>query len=258
MTEPSFVAIPERPFVTLNVALSADGKLAPVDGGKVSFGGAEDRAQMELLRAEADGVLIGGGTLRVEDPPLVIRDPELRGRRVAAKGSPHPRNIAVCSVLPENLERMNFFRSPDTDKLVFTTERTPRGLLEGAKRYVQVEVVPAHESGRVNLVEVLRRLVAMGVGHLLLEGGGELNFSMLQAGLIDEIYMTICPFIFGGRTAPTPFDGAGFGRDSVCKLSLVSHRVGLRGEIFVRYRIMRGTPPTVTPSLSFVHGFEIS
>jgi 5-amino-6-(5-phosphoribosylamino)uracil reductase len=258
MTEPSLAVIRERPFVTLNVAESADGKLAPVDGGKVTFGGAEDRAQMELLRADADGVLIGGGTLRIEDPALIIRDPEIRSRRVAAKGSPHPRNITVCSVLPENLERMNFFRSPETDKLVFTTERTPRGLREAAERHARVEVVPADSFGRVDLVEALRRLVSIGVSHLLLEGGGELNFSMLQAGLIDQIYITICPFVFGGRTAPTPFDGAGFSRDSVCKLSLVSHRVGSSGEIFVRYRVLLGTPPTVTCSPLFAHGFEIS
>ena len=55
--------------MTLNVAESADGKLAPIDGGKINFGSPEDRAQMEALRAEADGVLIGGGTLRAEDPP---------------------------------------------------------------------------------------------------------------------------------------------------------------------------------------------
>ena len=116
---------PGRPFVTLNVAQSADGKLAPIDRGKINFGSAEDRAQMDMLRALADGVLIGGGTLRAEDPPLMIRDPAIRDRRTAAKGSPHPRNITVCSILPENLADMKFFRSPDTEKLVFTTERTP-------------------------------------------------------------------------------------------------------------------------------------
>ena len=125
MTASRGTAPAERPFVTLNVAESADGKLAPIDGGKINFGSAEDRAQMEALRALADGVLIGAGTLRAEDPPLIIRDSAVRDRRTVAKGSPHPRNIAVCSILPENLAGMNFFRSPDTEKLVFTTDRTP-------------------------------------------------------------------------------------------------------------------------------------
>ena len=163
MTESRSTAPAERPFVTLNVAESADGKLAPIDGGKINFGSPEDRAQMEALRAVADGVLIGGGTLRAEDPPLIIRDPAVRDRRTAAKGSPHPRNITVCSVLPENLAEMNFFRSPETEKLVFTTERTPTDLREAASRYARIEVVPLDGSGRVDLVEVLRKLPPLGV-----------------------------------------------------------------------------------------------
>jgi 5-amino-6-(5-phosphoribosylamino)uracil reductase len=246
-----------RPLVTLNVAESVDGKIAPVDGGKVNFGSAEDRAQMEALRAEADGVLIGCGTLRAEDPPLLIRDPDVRERRLAAKGSPHPRNITVCSILPEHLAGMRFFQSPETEKLVFTTERTPAGLRQAAVRYARVEVVPHDESGRVDVVEVLRRLPPLGIGHLLLEGGGELNFSMLQAGLIDELYLTVCPFVFGGRTAPTSFDGAGFTRDQVRKLALRSQRVSTRGEVFLRYDVLH-EPPTVATSRLFPDGFEIS
>jgi len=256
MTESQCTALAERPFVTLNVAASVDGKLAPIDGGKVNFGSPEDRAQMEALRAEADGVMIGGGTLRTEDPPLIIRDPDVRGRRAAAKGSPHPRNITVCSVLPENLAEMNFFCSPETEKLVFTTDRTPPGLREAAGRYAQVEVVQRDESGRVDLVEVLRKLPPLGVHHLLLEGGGELNFSMLQANLIDEIYLTVCPFVFGGRTAPTPFDGAGFARDHLRKLALKSHRISSRGEVFLHYVVLRDTP-SVAPSRLFPNAFEI-
>ena len=68
-------------------------------------------------------------------------------------------------------------------------------------------MVGTDPTGRVDLVEVVGKLPSLGVSHLLLEGGGELNFSMLQVGLIDEIYLTICPLIFGGRDAPTSFDG---------------------------------------------------
>jgi 5-amino-6-(5-phosphoribosylamino)uracil reductase len=246
-----------RPYVTLNVAISADGKLAPIDRGKVNFGGPEDRAQMEALRAEVDGVLIGGGTLRAEDPPLVIRDRELRARRTAAKGSPHPLNITVCSVLPENHAAMEFFRAPETEKLVFTTERTPAGVLATARQFARVEVVAAQGSGRVDLAEALRKLRPLGVSHLLLEGGGELNFSMLQAGLVDEMYLTVCPFIFGGRTAPTAFDGIGFTRDQVRKLALKSHRQSAAGEVFLRYDVLRD-PPALEASPFFPGGFELS
>ena len=257
MTESRGTAPAERPFVTLNVAESADGKLAPIDGGKINFGSAEDRAQMEELRAVADGVLIGAGTLRAEDPPLIIRDSAVRDRRIATKGSPHPWNIAVCSILPENPAGMNFFRSPDTEKLVFTTERTAPALREAAGRYARIEVIPSDGSGRGDLVELLRKLPPLGVSHLLLEGGGELNFSMLQAGLIDEIYLTVCPFVFGGRTAPTAFDGLGFTREHVRKLALKSHRQSASGEMFLHYEVLPGTS-LLEPSRLFPNGFEIS
>ena len=257
MTEPRVTAPVGRPFVTLNVAESADGKLATIDGGKINFGSSEDRAQMEALRALADGVLIGGGTLRAEDPPLIIRDPEVRRRRADAKGSPHPRNITVCSILPENLAGMNFFREAETEKLVFTTERTPPDLRAAAGQYARIEVVAFDGSGRVDLVEVLRRLPSLGVQHLLLEGGGELNFSMLQAGQIDEIYLTVCPFIFGGRTAPTSFDGAGFGPEHVRKLALKSHRQSASGEVFLHYEVLSDAP-ALEASRLFPNGLEMT
>ena len=258
MTEARREAPSWRPFVTMNVAESADGKIAPVDGGKVNFGSVEDRVQMEALRAEADGVLIGGGTLLTEDPPLLIRDPSVRERRRDRRRGRHIRsNITVCSSLPSHLASMSFFLNPETEKLVFTTERTPRALIDAAAGLAKVEIVPLDPSGRVDLVEVVRRLVPLGVRHLLLEGGGELNFSMLRAGLVDEVYLTVCPFLFGGRTAPTPLDGEGFPRDRVRKLALKSHRLGTRGEVFLRYDVLPD-PPTISPSTIFSNGFEVS
>ena len=256
MTESRRDAPADRPFVTLNVAAGVDGKIAPVGGGKVNFGSVEDRAQMESLRAEADAVLIGGGTLRSEDPPLLIRDPLVSARRLAAKGSAHPLNVVVASTLPDGLDGMDFFREPGTDKLVFTTDRTPPALRESAARLARVEVIPADETGRVHLPEVVRRLSVLGVRRLLLEGGGELNFSMLEANLIDEVYLTLCPFVFGGRTAPTSFDGAGFTRDRVRKLDLTNHRIGSHGEVFLRYDVLPDFPEIVQSSI-FRKGFEI-
>jgi 5-amino-6-(5-phosphoribosylamino)uracil reductase len=152
---------------------------------------------------------------------------------------------------------MQFFHSPETEKLVFTTEQTPASLRWAAGQYARIEVVPTNESGRADLVEVLHRLPPLGVRHLLLEGGGELNFSMLQAGLIDELFLTICPFVFGGRTAPTGFDGVGFARHDVRKLALKSHRVSSRGEVFLRYDVLPEAP-SVTVGRLFPGGFEIS
>src|SRR5262245_23239087 len=72
-----------RPFVLFNAAVSLDGKLAPASRRRVRLGSDRDRARMDLLRAGADAILIGAGTLRAEDPPLQVRTPA--GRRLRAK-----------------------------------------------------------------------------------------------------------------------------------------------------------------------------
>ena len=71
-----------RPFVFLNAAVSADGKIAPSSRARVRLGSDRDRRRMDLLRASADAVLIGAGTLRAEDPPLQVRSEALRRRLI--------------------------------------------------------------------------------------------------------------------------------------------------------------------------------
>jgi len=232
-----------RPFVRLNMASSVDGKIATVGGGKVAFGSGEDRTRMEELRAEADAVLIGAGTLRAEDPPLLIRDPARRDRRAAVKGTPHPRNVVVSTRLSEPVATLRFFQEPATDKIVFTTDRSAPDQRELAARFARVEVVPADDAGRIDVAAVVDRLAGLGVEHLLLEGGGELNFSMFRAGLVDEVYLTLFPFVIGGKTAPTVCDGPGFGEDAVPRLALKQSRVGDGGELFLRYAVLKGDTP---------------
>ena len=202
-------------------------------------------------------MLIGSGTPELEDPPLIIRDPIVRDRRVVAKGSAHPaqyHGLLGPSGKPRGDE---FFNAPETEKFVFTTERTPASLRETARRYAWVEVVPADGSGRVDLVEVVRKLPPLGVHHLLPEGGGELNFSMLQAGLVDEIFLTVCPLSSVVEPPRPPSTAWGFGRDQVRKLALKSHRVGARGEVFLHYDVLPGTV-TVSANRLFPNGFELS
>jgi riboflavin-specific deaminase-like protein len=247
----------QRPFVSLNAAVSIDGKIATAERQKLRFGSRQDRALMEELRTRADGVLIGRGTLETDDPPLLIRDPALQERRRCEKGQPHPINIAVCSELLAGLDEADFCRCVDTTKYLFTTPKAPPDRVAAAQAFARVFVAGVDASGRVDLGDVMRRLSALGVHRLLLEGGGELNFSMLERGFVDEIYLTVCPFVFGGRDAPTLFGGCGFHKDSVRKLQLLGARPGEYGEVFMHYAV-DPTLPTVGPSAVFRKGFEFT
>lgn len=225
----------DRPYVVLNMASSLDGKITTRKREVFSLGSAEDRALMNELRAGADAVLIGAGTLLDEDPPLLVSDPILQARRGRERGAPHPLNVLVSASLDLDPAVSRFFNCASTERLVFTTKSAPGERARAAAQRADVCVVPQGSRGRVDLDAMLAELSRRGIEHLLLEGGGTLNFSMLKAGFIDEICLTLCPLIIGGQSAPTTFEVAGFLRASMRRLELSTSRISEAGEVFLRY-----------------------
>lgn len=225
----------KRPLITLNMASSIDGKITTARRDKFGLGSEEDRAMMETLRAKVDAVLIGKGTLIDEDPPLLLRQSELIAQRKESKKNAHPINMVAASSLNFNIEDSAFFNHPQTEKIVFTTTNNDPQQMKTLETYATVIATPTNSEGRVDLVKMVRRMPELNIHHLLLEGGGELNFAMLEAGLIDEIYLTLCPMVIGGSTAPTTFEGEGFRREMIRHLTLKSYRVNQHGEIFLQY-----------------------
>src|SRR5262245_53529869 len=195
-----------RPEVVLNDAISLDGKLSTAARGKVRFTSDADRRLMDELRAKSDAVLIGAGTLRAEDPPLQVKSPELRARRVA-EGRPEALlNVVLSASLSLN-PGARFFSTPGIPRIVVTVEE--------AREDLAARLAPAAEiwrvgRGRVDVAALLDRLAERGVSRLLVEGGGKVNASFFEAGLVDEIRLTLAPVVIGGGEAPTLSDGEGF------------------------------------------------
>ena len=102
------------------------------------------------------------------------------------------------------------------------------------------------------MVQVMYKLK---IRSLLLEGGGNLNFSMLNLDLVDEIYLTLCPYVIGGLMSPTIFDGDGFPKELVKRVHLESTRVGSQGELFLKYKVNNQEPVVVEPSPTFRKGY---
>jgi riboflavin biosynthesis pyrimidine reductase len=98
-----------------------------------------------------------------------------------------------------------------------------------------------HESPRVDLTKALHTLHELGVKHLMVEGGGTLNFEMLRLGLVDELTMYIAPMIFGGQSAPTAAAGAGVARGAAIPLKLVHSEVHEDGGVVLKYQVERST-----------------
>ncbi|RMH72994.1 MAG: RibD family protein [Gemmatimonadetes bacterium] len=227
----------KRPFIRLNMASSIDGKITTVQRDTIHLGSAEDRALMEELRADADAVLIGSGTLIDEDPRLLVEHPGRIAQREALKGNPQPMNMVVSSTLNFPIENSRFFTRDAVKKVVFTTPQADERQREALKDVATVITVPATATGHVDVVEMVQRMPDLGIQQLLLEGGGILNFAMLRANLIDEIYLTLCPLVIGGATAQTTFEGAGFSHEMIRRLQLRSLRVNEVGELFLRYAV---------------------
>lgn len=224
---------PDRPYILLNYALSLDGKISTETRDPVRFTSRTDRGLMDEIRADADAVLIGAATLRAEDPPVRIQAARRRDERTRRGKPPHPVSIVLSRSLRLPSEG-RFWKDDRVERIVATTEQTPAELTLPFED--KAEVIRTGRTS-VDLVELCRVLSERGIGRLLVEGGGEVNMAFWEAGLVDEVYLTLCPVVIGGRNAPTAADGAGFAADRLRNLRLLeSRRVGQ--EFFLRYRVV--------------------
>ena len=226
-----------RPFVFLNVATSADGKIAPTSRRYSPFGSEQDEAMLFTLRARADAIICGARTIE-QSSTLLGNGPEKFTRQRLRRGlAPHNVRIIVSGSGTVNPDA-KIFHHRFSPIIVLTTERAGRTRL--ARLCKLANHVHVCGEKKIHFVSALRWLrKEWNVQRLLCEGGGELNSTLLLAGLVDEVYVTICPIIFGGRIAPTLADGAGVARlaDAVKLEMKSSQRVG--NEMFLCYRVVR-------------------
>jgi 2,5-diamino-6-(ribosylamino)-4(3H)-pyrimidinone 5'-phosphate reductase len=224
-----------RPFVYINMAMTADGKITSARREEPRFTSRRDKKTMDRLRAEADAVLVGAGTLRADDPPLHIRDAEMKAyRRSLGKPDALVNVLVTASAAVDPTSRF-FLEDPAATRIVATVEETPA---DRVARLAEVAEVWTVGRGAVDLPELLSRLKARGIERLLVEGGGELNWGFVRDGLVDELFVTIAPALLGGRDAPSLCEGEGLAMVDRVRLRLVSSEV-VDGEIFCRYEVAR-------------------
>jgi 2,5-diamino-6-(ribosylamino)-4(3H)-pyrimidinone 5'-phosphate reductase len=226
----------ERPFVFINVAMTADGKIDTLERKGAAISSQRDKERVDRLRAESDAVMVGGKTLLDEDPKLTVKSQALRAERLTRGLSPNPVKVGIVSEANINPDSM-FLNAGPARIVIFTTYRTSKGRLTFLRsRGVDVYI---HDSEKVDLPQALGTLKELGIQRLMVEGGATLNFELLKLRLVDEITAYIAPMIFGGESAPTMAAGSGLERSAAIPLRLVSVEKGDEGGVLLQYLVER-------------------
>jgi 2,5-diamino-6-(ribosylamino)-4(3H)-pyrimidinone 5'-phosphate reductase len=225
-----------RPFVFINVAMTADGKIDTVHRKGAAISSRQDKERVDKLRAGADAVMVGGRTLLDEDPKLTVRSEALRVERVRQGRPPNPVKVGVVSRAELN-PHSKFLHEGGGHCVIFTTHRTSKDQLT-LLRSQNAEVF-VHAGERVNLREMMHTLHELRIERLMVEGGATLNFELIKLGLVDEISAYVAPMIFGGEAAPTLAAGSGLERSEAVHLKLMNVDQWEDGGVLLHYKVER-------------------
>jgi riboflavin-specific deaminase-like protein len=219
-------AYEDRPYVVTNFAVTLDG-MATLHGRSGGIGSDTDTQMLVCLRTRVDAVMIGAGTMRAERYGRPIGDPASRGRRERRGLSQDP-VLAIVSGRLDIPWDAPAFNDPGARVLIFTAS-------EADPPETAAEVRVVRHDGHVDLAAVLRYMrEERGVRGLLCEGGPQLHAQLLDAGLVDELFVTHAPKLAGGE-----------GPRLVTGLEELERHVELvwlleeDGELFARYRVQR-------------------
>jgi riboflavin-specific deaminase-like protein len=205
------------------MAMTADGKIATTNRAISSFGSARDHEHLLELRATADAVMAGARTVDLNSINLGPGPVKFRRHRLKRGLAEYNLRVIVSGGGTIN-PRAEIFRQRFSPIIVLTTERATKRKLSQLRAVA--DVVKVCGKNEINFRTALRWLHRQwGVRRLLCEGGGELNDALFRAGLVDELHLTICPKVFGGRQAPSIADGLGaLTLRAAAQFALKSHR----------------------------------
>src|SRR5918911_1208441 len=221
--------------VIINGAMTVDGKIATSNGDS-RISSKEDLIRVHKLRASVDAIVVGISTILADDPRLTVR---------LVKGK-NPARVIVDSRGRVPLDSQIMYGASKINTIVAVTDQAPEEKVAKLREMgAQVLVISEGKKGQsaavprgVNLKLLFRKLERMGLKTTLVEGGGELNWSLLRLGLVDLLTVTIAPKIAGGRLATTLVEGDGFDEISQSiKLQLKKIQRKKGGELVLHYKL---------------------
>jgi 5-amino-6-(5-phosphoribosylamino)uracil reductase len=220
---------------TLVLAMTADGKIADVTKSPPTFGSKRDYAHLEAQIAWSDVILVGSGTLGDGGSAVLVQQPELIQARID-RGQPAQPPQLVASRSGKIDPQLAFFTQP-IDRWLLTTKTGAKDW-QNRDLFSKVMICETADGKDLDWGAVTTQLAALNIENICFLGGSELAASLFTANFIDELWLTICPTIYGGSAAPSPVSGAGFSPDTAPKLTLLSaDRV--EQELFLHYQVQK-------------------
>ncbi len=225
------------PFVYLNAAITADGKLAPANRHFEPFTSKRDQELLIELRTRCDAVMAGARTVDSVSVNLGPGGRKYRDRRLKNGLSAYNLRVIVSGSGSLN-PHAEIFRHQFSPIILLVTDRATNARISRLKK--AGAIVKSCGAEQIDFQYALRWLrQEWNVKRLLCEGGGEINSALFQQNLVDEIYLTLAPVLFGGRDAPTLVDGVGAGKlaDATRLKMKFADRAG--DELYLVYSVRR-------------------
>ncbi|MEU8591335.1 dihydrofolate reductase family protein [Streptomyces sp. NPDC048664] len=189
-----------QPYVLLSAAVSLDGYLDDTGPERLLLSGPEDFDRVDEVRAGSDAILVGAGTLRTDNPRLLVNSAERRAARVAAGLPEYPLKVTVSA--SGDLDPAAAFWHTGGEKAVCTTDEGARRLRGRLPADIEVVALGPEVEWRAVLAHLGER---RGVRRLMVEGGGLVHTQLLRQGLADELQLALAPLFVGDTAAPRMF-----------------------------------------------------
>ena len=213
--------------VIINSAMTVDGKISTISGdSKISS--KEDLVRLHKLRSKVDAIMVGINTVIIDNPMLNVRINNIK------KKSPSRIIIDSTGKIPLNSKILRSASQINT--IIIVTKEADKDIIDKINSFGAKVLVIGTKS--VNLLRLFNILYEMGYKKILVEGGGELNWSCITSGLVTDLILTISPKIIGGKKAITLVEGAGYSKISNgVNLQLVRVTKKKNNEIILYYKL---------------------
>ena len=210
-----------RPYVVVNIAMSADGKISTRERRQVRISGTQDFTRVDQLKAGCDAIMVGIGTVLADDPSLTVKSEKCLNYRRKQGWDDHPLRVVVDSsgATPPDASILHKGKGK---RVVAVSKRADPIKISVLEKKATILVAGKDE---VDLIVLMDKLGNLGIHRIMVEGGGTLIAGLMKAGLVNEIYTFIGNIIIGGKDAPTITDGEGFIKESeFTRLTLLEAR----------------------------------